>query len=155
MRRTDRQISAPEIEEILQKGNYGVLSAVDPEGWPYAVPLSYAWKDGLLYFHCAQGVGKKVEALGACPRVSFVVVGDTCVQPRQFTTLYESVIVRGEAQIAGDKRAGLTALLEKYSAAHMEKGLRYLEAMADKTGVYAITPREITGKAKRASKSDE
>ena len=34
-----------EIKMILQKGEYGILSTVGQDGKPYAVPLSYAWKD--------------------------------------------------------------------------------------------------------------
>ena len=50
-----------EIKMILQKGEYGILSTVGQDGKPYAVPLSYAWKDGLIHLHCAANVGKKLE----------------------------------------------------------------------------------------------
>ena len=42
MRRTDREIFGEELETILQKGEYGILSMVSPDGVPYAVPLNYA-----------------------------------------------------------------------------------------------------------------
>lgn len=149
MRRKDREIFGTEIEEVLRKGEYGVLSMVCPDGSPYAVPLNYAWKDGVIYFHCAQAQGQKLENISACPRVCFTIVGDTKVQPEQFATLYESVIVQGTVREAGDKKAGLTAILEKYSGGYMKEGIRYMNGVWEHTGVYEIVPGQITGKAKR------
>lgn len=149
MRRKDREIFGEEIEAVLRKGEYGVLSMVSQDGSPYAVPLNYVWKDGVIYFHCAAKNGKKLENINACPRVCFTVVGDTQVQPEEFATLYESVVVQGQIRESADKKAGLTALLEKYSSDFMKEGLRYMEAVWNYAGVYEIVPREITGKAKR------
>lgn len=149
MRRKDREIFGAEIEEILKKGEYGILSTVSPDGKPYAVPLSYAWKDGLIHLHCAANTGKKLENISASPYVCFVVVGDTIVQPDQFGTLYESVILTGKMLPAEDKQASLVALIEKYSKDFLEKGMRYIQAAQDQTGVYVIYPESVTGKAKR------
>lgn len=46
MRRKDREIFGEEIEDILKKGEYGILSTVVMDGKPYAIPISYVWKDG-------------------------------------------------------------------------------------------------------------
>ena len=127
-----------------------MLSTVDADGRPYAVPISYAWKNGKLHLHCAPDVGKKVACISHCSQVCFVVVGKTEVQPEKFTTWYESVIVTGEIMPAADKVESLMAIVEKYSGAYLEKGKKYLQAAADKTGVYVIIPQEITGKAKRS-----
>ena len=45
-----------EIKMILQKGEYGILSTVGQDGKPYAVPLSYAWKEKCrsLLFHASK-----------------------------------------------------------------------------------------------------
>lgn len=150
MRRKDRELFGEAIEAILLKGEYGTLSMIDKTGKPYAVPISYAWKDGLIHLHCAAGTGKKLENLDCCPDVCFVVVGDTKVQPSQFATLYESVIVTGTMAPSADKQASLVALLEKYSPDHLEKGMEYIKAAGDKTGVYVISPECMTGKAKRS-----
>lgn len=122
MRRKDREIVGEEIEMILQKGEYGILSTVGQDGKPYAVPLSYAWKDGLIHLHCAANVGKKLENISYCSDVCFVVIGDTTVQPEKFGTLYESVILTGQMMPSKDKQASLVALLEKYSKDFLEKG---------------------------------
>ena len=149
MRRKDREIVGEEIETILQKGEYGILSTVGQDGKPYAVPFSYAWKDGLIHLHCAANVGKKLENISYCSEVCFVVVGDTTVQPEKFGTLYESVILTGQMMPSKDKQVSLVALLEKYSKEFLEKGMQYIQAAWDKTGTYVICPDQITGKAKR------
>lgn len=151
MRRKDREIFGEEIEDILKKGEYGILSTVGMDGKPYAVPISYAWKDGLIHVHCAANVGRKLENISCNSNVCFVVIGDTEVQPEKFGTLYESVILTGQIMPSKDKQVSLIALLEKYSKDFLEKGMQYMQAAKDKTGVYVIYPDCITGKAKRTS----
>lgn len=149
MRRKDREIFGDEIEAVLKKGEYGVLAVVCPDGSPYAVPLNYVWYNGAIYFHCAAQAGKKLESIQSCEKVCFTVVGDTHVQPEEFGTLYESVVAQGKIREAEDKKAGLTAILAKYSGDYMEEGIRYMEAVWKHTAVYKIVPVKITGKAKR------
>ena len=96
MRRKDREIFGEEIEDILKKGEYGILSTVGMDGKPYAVPISYAWKDGLIHLHCAANAGRKLDNISCNSNVCFVVIGDTEVQPEKFGTLYESVILTGQ-----------------------------------------------------------
>lgn len=151
MRRKDREIFGEEIEDILKKGEYGILSTVGMDGKPYAVPISYAWKDGLIHLHCAANAGRKLDNISCNSNVCFVVIGDTEVQPEKFGTLYESVILTGQIMPSKDKQASLVALLEKYSKDFLEKGMQYIRATKDKTGVYVIYPESITGKAKRIS----
>lgn len=149
MRKTEREIFGADIEAILEKGEYGVLSTVGADGVPYGVPISYAWKNGKLHLHCAANVGKKLENIAHCDTVCFVVVGDTAVRPEKFSTYYESVIVTGTIRPAENKAESLMALIEKYSPDYLEEGRIYIAAAADKTGVYTITPQSMTGKASR------
>lgn len=65
--------------------------------------------------------------------------------------LYMKVILTGQIMPSKDKQASLVALLEKYSKDFLEKGMQYIRAAKDKTGVYVIYPERITGKAKRIS----
>lgn len=44
MRRKDRKIETDEAIKILKTGEYGVLSTVDIDGYPYGVPINYIWK---------------------------------------------------------------------------------------------------------------
>ncbi len=127
IRRADRALTDEQAIDILQKGEYGVLSTVSPDGQPYGVPVSFAYADHTLYFHCAVE-GHKLDNLVSNPRVSFCVVGATELLPDKFATRYESAIVFGAArELTGDeKHAGLTELLKKYSAGFMEKGEKYI-----------------------------
>lgn len=90
-----------------------------------------------------------IKNISYCSDVCFVVIGDTTVQPEKFGTLYESVILTGQMMPSKDKQASLVALLEKYSKDFLEKGMQYIQAAWDKTGVYVICPECVTGKAKR------
>jgi len=150
MRRDDRALPYEQALEILQKGEYGILSTVSPDGQPYGVPVSFAYAEDALYFHCAVE-GHKLENLNANPRVSFCVVGRTEVLPEQFATRYESAIVFGQAvELTGDeKHSGLTELLKKYSPDFLKKGERYIESDLQKTRVFKIEIEALSGKARR------
>lgn len=147
MRRKDRQLSEEQTYALLESGEYGVLSTADAQNDPYGVPLSYALLDGKIVFHCAAGVGHKLENIAQNPRVCFTVVGKTKVLPEKFSTAYESVIVFGTAAPAEDPAAALRALVKKYSPAYQDEGEATIAAAVQKTGVYAITIEKITGKA--------
>ena len=44
----DRELSADEALEVLEAGEFCVVSTVDADGMPYGVPLSYVMLDGAL-----------------------------------------------------------------------------------------------------------
>ena len=71
MRRAKQRLSPEESLAILEKGSSGVLALWDGEE-PYAVPLSYVYHEGKLYFHCARA-GRKLEAARVCPRLPSVL----------------------------------------------------------------------------------
>jgi uncharacterized protein len=150
IRRADRALTQEQAIEILQKGEYGVLSTVSQDGQPYGVPVSYSYANNALYFHCAVE-GHKLDNLASNPRVSFCVVGGTEVLPDKFATRYESAIVFGKAfeLTAEEKLSTLAEILKKYSPDFMEKGLKYIENDAEKTRVYKIEIEALSGKARR------
>ena len=76
VRRKDREITDPgELDEILEKGVFGVLAMCGEEG-PYAVPMNYVSRPGAVYFHCA-AEGLKLDILRQNPRGCFSVVLNT------------------------------------------------------------------------------
>ena len=102
--------------EILQRCTSGVLAVSGDDGYPYAVPLSYALGDGCIWFHCAL-TGHKLDAIRRCDKVSFCVIDRDDVLPEKLTTVYRSVIVFGRAHILDDERKiarGARILGEKY-----------------------------------------
>ena len=150
MRRKDRAISSQEALDILHKGEYGILSTVSADGQPYGTPINYCMIDKFLYFHCAKE-GHKLDNISANNKVSFCVVGRTQILPEQFGTLYEGAIVFGVATEVFDseKHGALVGLIEKYSKDHYDEGLKYIEKLSSKTGVYRISIDSISGKAKK------
>ena len=47
--------------------------------------------------------GHKVDALRACDKASFCVIEQDCVQPKEYTTYFRSVIAFGRAHIIEDE----------------------------------------------------
>ena len=130
MRRFRQSLPEQECVEILERNTSGVLAALGDGGYPYAVPLSYAYRDGSLYFHCAKS-GHKLDAIKSCDKVSFCVIDQDRVVPEQYTTWFRSVIVFGRAGIVTDREEILDAierLAVKYapgdSAEHRDAAIR-------------------------------
>jgi nitroimidazol reductase NimA-like FMN-containing flavoprotein (pyridoxamine 5'-phosphate oxidase superfamily) len=150
LRRKERGISVSEARELLEGGEYGILSTCDSDGQPYGIPLSYCVIDNAIYFHSSVA-GRKLENLAVNNRVSFCVVGNTEVLPDKFATRYESVIVTGRANEVFDaeKERGLEGLLPKYSAGFISEGLNYIKSDRGRTRVFRIDIDSICGKARR------
>lgn len=150
IRRKDRAITQEEATALLSKAEYGVLSTVSENGKPYGVPLNFCLIDQYIYFHCAVE-GKKIDNIKQNKSVSFCAVGDTEILPDKFGTKYESVIVTGEIEevFDKDKQLALEGLLHKYSSEHIDKGLKYIEDLREKTRVFKISINKLTGKARK------
>lgn len=148
MRRKEREIEIVEAKEILKNGEYGVLSTNGENGYSYSTPLSYVYFNNSVYFHCAVE-GQKLENINYNNKVSFCVVGKTCVIPEKFSTKYESTILFGEAnEVFGEeKNEALLELLKKYSPDFIDKGKLYIKNAVDKTRVIKMSIDKISGKA--------
>lgn len=141
------------IEELLLNSEYGFLSVGTTEnGYAYGIPMSYTYdrENSSLYFHCATE-GQKIDIMKVNNKVSFCVVGTTQPIADQFTTLYESVIVFGKADIdlsEDEKRKALRLLVQKYSKGYEELGEKYMEKSWSRTAAFKIEIEHITAKAK-------
>ena len=118
MRRNQQALSREECVRVLQQATSGVLSVAGDDGYPYGVPLSFAWSEGKLYFHAAKS-GHKLDALRRQEKASFCVILQDHVVPEEFTTYYRSVIAFGKVRIIEsddnpEKRRGLDLLADKY-----------------------------------------
>ena len=83
MRRARLALDERECEEILKRGEYGVLAVQGDEGYPYTVPLNYVFVDGAIYFHSAKE-GHKIDAITREAKASFCVVDKSAVVPELF-----------------------------------------------------------------------
>ncbi len=149
MRRKDRQLAPEEAEAILSAGKYGILSIVCEDGYPYGLPISYAYDGEKLYFHHSAEPGLLNDSVSGAVRACFTVVGSTELLPEKFSTKYESVIVFGKLRKSGDKLGGLMRLVEKLSPGFEEKGRRYAALSLDEVAVYEFEIEQMTGKARR------
>ena len=95
MRRGKQLLPPEESIQILEQGTSGVLAVAGDAGYPYAVPLSYVYTDGKLYFHCAKS-GHKLDAIRRNSKTSFCVIGQDAVVPLEYTTYFRSVIAFGQ-----------------------------------------------------------
>jgi nitroimidazol reductase NimA-like FMN-containing flavoprotein (pyridoxamine 5'-phosphate oxidase superfamily) len=101
MRRFRQQLPDAESIELLKKATSGTLALLGDEGYPYAVPISYVYSDGKLYFHSALE-GHKVDAIRNCDKASFCIITQDDVHPEKYTTFFRSVIAFGRIHIIED-----------------------------------------------------
>ena len=102
MRRAAQALTEDECVEVLLRGTGGVLAlAGGPDEWPYAVPMSYAYRDGIVTFHGAME-GHKHELIAANSNASFCVIDADEVVPADYTTRYRSVICFGVIEVVDD-----------------------------------------------------
>lgn len=150
IRRQDRLLDESRARELLQAGEYGILSMATEQGG-YGVPINYVLVEDTIYLHCAPE-GRKLRAISADERVSFCVVGHSRVVSEHFTTEFESVIAHGRARVVeadDERRKALRAIVEKYSAEHIEEGLKAIERSIHRTAIIAITIDSFSGKIKK------
>lgn len=141
------------IIDLLHKSEYGFLSLGNEEnGYAYGIPMSYAYDEeaDTLYFHCAPE-GQKLDIIRQDNKISFCIIGRTEPIANQFTTLYESVLAFGQADVTlsdEEKRKALRLLVKKYSPGFEELGEKYMDKSWDRTTVFKIKIEHITAKAK-------
>lgn len=118
MRRIKQLLPGEIAVEILERNTSGTLALLGDEGYPYAVPLSYVYADGKIYFHSAKE-GHKIDAIKKCEKVSFCVIDQDQIIPEKYTTCFRSVIAFGKMHLienVEEMRRIATILAMKYSA---------------------------------------
>lgn len=126
MRRKKQALTAQETTAVLTGGTSGVLALSGEEGYPYAVPLSYVYHDGHIYFHCARA-GHKLDAIRQDPKASFCVIDRDEIVPEEYTTYFRSVIAFGTIRILEDEqeaRSAIERLAVKYAPGDTAQGRR-------------------------------
>ncbi len=152
MRKKEAEIrDAAQIERILFEAPVMRL-ALGGGGWPYVVPLNFAFEPGRLWFHTGPK-GEKMERLARDERVCFEVDAEVEVvpaaEPCAFGFRYRSVVGFGRAQVVEDQAERVRALnliMKKYAGREYEfppENLRRtvlvmvsVESMTGRRGVY-------------------
>lgn len=149
MRRKRQQLSEEESIGIMQKATAGTLALLGDNGYPYAVPISYVYADGKLYFHSALS-GHKIDAIRNCDKASFCVIDKDDVRPEKYTTYFRSVIAFGRIHIIEDEQEKLeTARLlgDRYNPNQEEALQKELEKGLSRMLMIRFDIEHLTGKA--------
>jgi nitroimidazol reductase NimA-like FMN-containing flavoprotein (pyridoxamine 5'-phosphate oxidase superfamily) len=148
MRRKRQQLTEEKSIGILQKSTAGTLALLGDNGYPFAVPISYVYAEGKLYFHSALS-GHKVDAIRNCDKASFCVINKDDVQPAKYTTFFRSVIAFGRIHIIEDEQEKLeTARLlgDRYNPNQEEALQKELEKGLSRMMMIRFDIEHLTGK---------
>lgn len=109
MYRSKRLMPDAPMREFLRTHKVAHVGTVDPQGWPYVIPLVYIYEDGnLLYLHTGNHQGHFLTNVQRNPRIC-VEVGEIGPVHRgkpyacNSALVYSSVIVFGGVRIIDDR----------------------------------------------------
>lgn len=148
MRRNKQLLSEAETLEILTSATSGTLALSGDNGYPYAVPLSFVYKDGKVYFHLARE-GHKLDSIKRNDKASFCVIDKDEVITQELTTHYRSVIVFGRIRLLEDETAIINALkwlAEKYSPGYEERAQQAIARQLKNVAIAELVIEHMTGK---------
>ena len=150
VKREKQSLSPGEVEALLLRNNWGVLSLYGREGYPYGVPVNYAYVEGAIVFHSAKS-GHKWEAIEANDKASFTVVDASEIVEEEYTTAYGSVIafgclerLEGEARLRAFRQM-TDALAPHVSREVNEKTVNH----CDGADVFRLVVHHLSGKVGR------
>ena len=149
MRRKRQDLPEAETIAMLETCTSGVLAVQGDDGYPYAVPLSFVYEDGKLFFHSATA-GHKLDAIERNDKASFCVIAADDIVPSKFTTHFRSAVVFGRARVVTDdseKRHALLFLAEKYSPEYLEAADSEIDGDWKRVSVIELAIEHMTGKA--------
>lgn len=149
MRRNKQSLGQEESDAILSRGTSGVLALSGDDGYPYALPISYAYEKGRLIFHCAKA-GHKLDAITREPKASFCVIDQDQVVSAEYTTYYRSVIAFGKMRLleGEKKRAAAMLLAERYAPGEtVKRHTEVIDEAWDRLCMLEMRIEHLTGKA--------
>ena len=155
MRVKKRLMSEEDAEKLLKNASHGVLAVAGDDGYPYAVPVSFVYKDRKIYIHSALE-GPKVDAIKQNSKVSFCVVTADNVVPEKLTTRYASAVAFGTAKVLTSKaetEAYARLLAEKYGCHDETIIQKELDRYAGKYCILEIAVDHLTGKSSISPKA--
>lgn len=102
MRRKKQELDLARCEEILKNATSGVLNLQGLDGYPYGVPVNFAYDGQNIIFHGAKS-GYKFECISKNGKASFTVIDKDLIVPQEYTSYFRSVMAFGEVEILKDK----------------------------------------------------
>ena len=148
MRRFKQLLPIETCQQILATQKRSVLSLLGDDDYPYAVPISFVYHEGCLYFHSAVE-GHKTDAIRKHDKASFCVIDQDEVHGEQYTTFFRSVIAFGRVSIiedAGEKLAAARLLGNRYYPNHDEALQKEMEKGLHRMLMFCMRIEHLTGK---------
>ncbi len=148
MRRFKQLLPQENAIEILNRNTSGTLALNGDNDYPYAVPISYVYIDGKLYFHSAK-TGHKIDAIKKHEKVSFCVIDQDQIAPEKYTTYFRSVIAFGKAHLIEDMnemRRIANSLAMKYSANYKDGIPKEIDSSIRNMAIIEMTIEHMTAK---------
>lgn len=145
-------LSQDAIAALLNRSSVGRIATLDQAGYPYVLPIHYIYWNGQIWFH-GLPLGTKLDCIQRDPRIGFEVdemmglLDQDVMSPCNVNTVYESVIIKGQASLVTDlavKAEVLQRIIAKYTP-HLTE-LPVPSGMIRGTAVVTISIEECTGK---------
>jgi nitroimidazol reductase NimA-like FMN-containing flavoprotein (pyridoxamine 5'-phosphate oxidase superfamily) len=105
MTRSDRQMSDVDARGFLREHVFAHVGTIDPNGWPYVVPLLYVYEAGdRLYLHTGNREGHFIMNIGTNTKVCIAVSEPGPLQAGtpsacNGSLVYKSAIVFGNVRV--------------------------------------------------------
>ncbi len=149
-RMKEHQLSAEEIDQLLTVSKVGHLGTQNADGFPYVVPVHFAYSPKCIYIH-GLNRGQKLTNIQNNPKICLevsqmegLILDDKACD---VNTKYQSVVIFGKAEMVEETEEQIEALNQvvgKYTP-HLA-GQQYPEEMLIATGIIKITIEKMTGK---------
>ena len=150
MRRKDKLVDKNTGIELLKSCNYGILSVLGDDDYPYGLPINYAYKDGFIYMHGFVD-GHKLDAIAKHPKVCFTVVGDTEVLKKEVSTNFISVVAFGKAEVLlppenEARQEAFVIIMDRFVPNEKERTTAYIKENEAEASVIKIKIEHMTCK---------
>lgn len=149
-RMKEHPLTSEEIDALLATVKVGHLGTNNRDGYPYVLPVHFAYNKDCIYIH-GLNCGQKLQNIKADSKICFEVAQmDGLIMDEKacdVNTKYQSVVILGSAQLVEDtaeKIEALNQVVKKYTPALA--GQEYPEPMLIMTGIIKITIDKMTGK---------
>jgi len=151
MRRKKQLLSQEETMAILERNTAGTLALAGDDGYPYSVPVSYAYDNNRILIHGAKK-GHRVDAVRNCDKASFSVIDKDQIVPEEYTTYFRSAIAFGRISIIEDEeeiRRAADVIGAKYRPGFEKERAETVEKELPAICVMELEIEHLTGKAAR------
>ena len=149
-RMKEHQLSEAEINELLSTAKVGHIGTINPEGFPYVLPVHFVYANKKFYIH-GLNKGEKIDNLTKNSKVCFevadmigLIMNDAACD---VNTEYKSVVALGNATLVEDdtkKKEILSLIVGKYTPTLT--GQEFPPEMMIATGIIEISVTKLTGK---------